>query len=183
MVPGLAVAYSRAIDLIFSAGQPLRCPAHDAANTSHEMRASFGSGPGFPVPGLGTIPLRADNLFFSTPYLPAIFQKFRNKLDAAGNGKSYVAIPADNRLKGVSLYCAYVTYDTSLRAVSNAGKRPMRDLVGNRDLLALLPPIRDRTVELHGEIWRHERIFAEIESGIEIQIGWIGGIPEVIRAG
>ena len=86
----------------------------------YEMRASLGSAPGFQVPGVGTIPLHADSLFFSTLYLPQIFQGFQNRLDAGGRGSSRVAIPNDPRLRGVTLYCAYVTYDTALHAASNA---------------------------------------------------------------
>ncbi|MBN2490393.1 MAG: hypothetical protein JXQ29_06045 [Planctomycetes bacterium] len=85
----------------------------------YEMRASLGSAPGFVVPGVGTIPLHADSLFFATPYLSHIFQKFQNRLDAGGWGCSYVAIPNDGRLRGVNFHCAYVTYDTVLHAVSN----------------------------------------------------------------
>jgi len=100
----------------------LDCHDPAEANKFYEMRASFGSQPGFGVPGVGTVPLHADTLFFATPYLAGVFQKFQNRLDAAGNGRSYVVIPNDSRLKGVTIYCAYITYDTTLRAISNAVK-------------------------------------------------------------
>jgi len=100
----------------------LECNNPDEAGKFYDMRASFGSAPGFKAPGVGTVPLQADALFFATPHLPGIFQGFRNRLDSAGKGRSYVAIPKDNRLKGLSIYCAYITYDTQLRTVSNAVK-------------------------------------------------------------
>jgi hypothetical protein len=103
----------------------LDCRNPEEAGKYYEMRASFGSAPGFPVPGLGTVPLQADDLFFATPYLPQIFRQFRNRLDGAGEGRSYVTIPNDNRLKGITVYCAYVTYDTTLRTVSNAVAIPV----------------------------------------------------------
>jgi len=100
----------------------LECSWVEEANKFYEMRASFGSEPGFVLPGAGTIPLHADVLFFVTPYLAGVFQSFQGRLDATGSARAYVAITNDNRLKGVAVYCAYLTYDTGLGAASNAAK-------------------------------------------------------------
>jgi len=100
----------------------LDCNNPGEANRSYAMGAAFGSEPGTPIPGVGLLPLTADSLLFNHSSMPWIFQKFLNKLDSSGKGQSSVAIPGMKELKGLSIYCAYATYDTNIRTFSNAVK-------------------------------------------------------------
>jgi len=99
----------------------LQCYYPSQAGMQYVMGASLGMAPGIPLPGVGTLPLNPDTLFYSCWFLPGIFRNFTGQLDTYGKARSYVAIPGLSQLKGTKVYCAYVTYDPrGIRAISNA---------------------------------------------------------------
>ena len=98
----------------------LECNLTAQQGKSYAMGAAFGHTPGVSLGAAGTLPLSADSLFFAHDKLPHIFRNFRGKLSNTGWAQAFVAVPADARLKGLDLYCAFVTYGAMITDISNA---------------------------------------------------------------
>lgn len=78
-------------------------------NAAYAVRCSMGRSPGIPIPGVGTVPLTIDALFWLSGLLPSMFQNFDGNLNAQGLGAASVVIPKAPALIGFGFYTSFVT--------------------------------------------------------------------------
>lgn len=83
------------------------------ATDGYQLALSFSANTGIPIPGVGTVPLDADNLFFLTTSnaVPAVFVAFRGVLDSNGEAAAQLNIPAVPGLVGLPFHSAFVTFN------------------------------------------------------------------------
>lgn len=93
------------------------------AGRAYQLGTSLSSGP-IPLGGR-RIPLGADNLLAASVSgtLPWIFTGYAGRLDQAGSALARLALPADNRLRGLTLHSAFLVLDSGspfgVRDISN----------------------------------------------------------------
>ncbi|MHC4811491.1 MAG: metallopeptidase domain-containing protein [Planctomycetota bacterium] len=87
-------------------------PKH--AGEAYFMGAAVGDIPGFKLPGGMHVPLNSDVLLNSYFTMPTIFRNFFGRLHPqTGKGTAYVDVPYEPGLRGIRVYCAYVTGDAT----------------------------------------------------------------------
>lgn len=81
------------------------------ASRAYQLGTSFGTGP-IPL-GPRRIPIAADDLLATSVggSLPWIFAGYAGKLDKNGRATAGLALPGDNRLKGLTLHSAFLVLD------------------------------------------------------------------------
>jgi hypothetical protein len=82
---------------------------------AYVVRCAFSRAPGIPIPGVGTIPITPDALFWLSGIAPTIFQNFAGMLNAQGRATASVAIPNVPALRGFSFYATFVTANPGLK--------------------------------------------------------------------
>jgi hypothetical protein len=85
------------------------------AGSAYQFAMSFYRTSGIPVPGVGTIPLDPDPLFWLSVSnaLPTVFSNFNGFLDIYGEATATVNIPKIGALVGFPFSVGAVTYDAS----------------------------------------------------------------------
>ena len=99
--PGATVVYN------------LEAPTEGGA--AYLVRCAFSRSPGIPVPGVGTVPITPDDLFWLSGQAPTIFKNFGGVLTSQGKGAAAVAIPGIPGLTGISYYTTFITVAAAAR--------------------------------------------------------------------
>jgi streptogramin lyase len=91
-----------------------------SAGMNYAVGLSFGTTPGIPIPGVGTIPLNLDNLLIISLQLGApLFNNMLGGLDGQGDGLAWVQMPS-GLPSNITMYAAFVTFDAGgIRVISN----------------------------------------------------------------
>jgi Tol biopolymer transport system component len=88
-------------------------PSRPAA--TYLVRCAFGRSPGLFLPGVGTVPLNPDTLFWLSGLVPTIFKNFQGVLNANGQATAAVALPNTPVLSGLVFYASFVTASPALK--------------------------------------------------------------------
>ncbi len=86
-----------------------------AASNPYLIRCAYSRSPGIPLPGSGTVPLTPDALFWTSGFVPTIFQNFNGILDQNGKGFGVVAIPNIPALSGLDFFAGAVSVSTAVK--------------------------------------------------------------------
>lgn len=90
-----------------------------AAGASYWLRSAFARSPGISLPGVGTVPLTPDSLFFLSGQSPTICQDFTGKLGSLGGAVASIRIPNAPLLRGVSIHTCALIVKTNTPKISN----------------------------------------------------------------
>jgi beta-propeller repeat-containing protein len=101
----------------------LMLAASDDGGLFYQLGTSLGTGP-IPI-DRRRVDLSPDGLLVVTAgnSWPSVFQNYRGVIDTKGQAQAAINIPTDNRLIGVRLYTAFVTFDaqapSGIKSISN----------------------------------------------------------------
>jgi hypothetical protein len=73
------------------------------------VRCALSRENGIRIPGVGTVPLTPDHLFYLSGRAPSIFRAFDGTLDGSGRATASIAIPNRSRLRGFAFYASFLT--------------------------------------------------------------------------
>jgi len=92
-------------------GQTVTFHMQDASEVgaAYIARCALSRSPGLPLPGVGTVPLTPDALFYLSGQAPSIFRNFAGVLDSNGAGSYSVVIPPLPGLRGLVFYTTFLT--------------------------------------------------------------------------
>jgi len=79
------------------------------------VRCAFSRAPGIPLPGVGTVPITPDALFWLSGFAPTIFQNFGGVLNGQGQATAAVAIPNVPGLRGFTFYATFITANPAVK--------------------------------------------------------------------
>ena len=71
----------------------------------------------------------------------------------------------------------------ALLAVQQVGDRPVHDVVGEPDLLAVVQPVGHRALQLDHHVERHDRRLRHVEWLVEVDIVLVERVPEMVVGG
>jgi hypothetical protein len=119
-------------DALIPSGTPMRGATihfhledRSRPHARYVVRCAFSRVPGITVPGVGTVHLAPDALFFLSGQAPSIFRNFAGTLDQAGRATASVSIPNVRNLRGLTFYTSFLTVGPSGIALYN----PVKTLV------------------------------------------------------
>lgn len=86
---------------------------------SYLMRSAFSRAPGINLPGVGTVPLTPDALFWLSGAAPTVFVNYAGTLNAKGQAGAFINVPNQPALKGFGFYTAAAAVKASTTTITN----------------------------------------------------------------